>query len=173
MLAYVFSHRLAANADLQAYEEALRAFHASLAIAQVEGFVTSATYRIRDGYCDWYLVTSSAALDHLNTAAVSGARAAPHDSAARMAVDGVGKLWSLVSGEPPVEAGFEVRFAKPVGMTYPSLYGRLTPWTSKPRVSLWRRMMVLGPPPEFCILAPAAINLPAELRPEILERKRI
>jgi hypothetical protein len=31
-------------------------------------------------------------------------------------------------------------------------------------------MMVLGPPPEFCLLAPSEIQLPAEMSPEILRR---
>jgi len=173
VLAYVFSHRPAPGADIRAYEDALREFHAALATTPVHGFINSTTYRIRDGYSDWYLITNSAALDALNAAAVSGARAAAHDAAARWAADGVGTLLSLTSGNAPTSAGFEIRFAKPAGTSYASLYGRLQPWTSKPRVSLWRRMMVLGPPPEFCMIAPSAIQLPPELRPEILERARI
>ncbi len=173
VLAYVFSHHPAPGADIGAYEDALREFHAALAKAPVDGFVNSTTYRIGDGYSDWYLITSSAALDALNAAAVSGARAAAHDAAARWAADGVGKLLSLASGNPPTGAGFEIPFAKPAGTSYASLYGRLKPWTTEPRVSLWRRMMVLGPPPEFCMIAPSAVQLPPELRPEILERERI
>jgi hypothetical protein len=173
VIAYVFSHRPAPRADVRAYEDALRAFHASLAASTLDGFVASATYRIGDGYSDWYLLTSSAALDVLNVAAVSGARAPVHDAAARMAADGVGKLLTLASGEPPTGPGFEIRFAKPAATGYASLYERLQPWTSEPGVSLWRRMMVLGPPPEFCLLAPSAVELPPEMRPEVFERERI
>jgi hypothetical protein len=174
VLAYIFSHRPGPGVDKTHYEEALRRFHAALASAPSSGFVRSATYRIGDGYSDWYLVDSSAALDWLNAAAISGARTPAHDAAARMAVDGVGKLLSLVSGELPSGApDFEIRFAKPAGVSYPDLYARLQSWTSLPAVSLWRRMMVLGPPPEFCLLAPSALELPAEMRPEVLRRDAI
>lgn len=173
MLAYVFYHRAAPGTDVGAYEDALRAFHAALASASLDGFVESATYRIGDVYSDWYLLTSSSGLDVINAAAVSGARAPVHDAAARMAVDGVGKLLSLFSGEPPAGPGFEIRFAKPAGTSYASLYGSLQPLTREPGVSLWRRMMVLGPPPEFCLVGPSAVQLPSEMRPEVLERERI
>ena len=173
MLAYVFSHRPAPGVDMTGYEEALRRFHAALASAPSKGFVSSATYRVGDGYSDWYLVDSSAALDWLNAAAISGTRTPAHDAAARMAVDAVGKLLSLASGELAPGPGFEVRFAKPAGVGYADLYARLQPLTGQPGVSLWRRMMVLGPPPEFCLLAPSALELPAEMRPEILRRDPI
>lgn len=174
MLAYVFSHRPRAGVDKTPYEEALRRFHAALASVPSSGFVRSATYRIGDGYSDWYLVESSAALDWLNAAATSGARTPAHNAAARMAVDSVGKLLSLVSGELPSGGpDFEVRFAKPASISYTDLYARLQPWTSLPAVGLWRRMMVLGPPPEFCLVAPPALELPAEMRPEVLRRDPI
>jgi hypothetical protein len=173
MLAYVFSHRPAPGVDSAVYEEALRRFHAALASAPSSGFIRSTTYRIGDGYSDWYLVESSAALDWLNAAAISGTRTPAHDAAARMAVDGSGKLWSLAGGEAPHGAGFEIRFAKPAGVSYPELSARLEPWTSRPEVSLWRRMMVLGPPPEFCLVAPSALELPVEMRPEVLGREPI
>ena len=119
------------------------------------------------------MVESSAALDVLNAAAVSGARTEIHNAAARMAVDGVGKLFNLSAGEYSVGAGYEVRFAKPAGMKYDDLYARLRTWTSVPGVSLWRRMMVLGPPPEFSIVTPSELQLPAEMRPEIVRREPI
>ena len=106
-------------------------------------------------------------------AAVSGARTPAHDAAAHMAVDGVGKLYSLVSGEPPAGSGFEIQFSKPAGVGYADHYERLRPYSGGPGVSLWRRMMVLGPPPEFCLLAAAQIELPAEYRAETLHRDPI
>jgi hypothetical protein len=173
LLAYVFSHRPAPEVDTLAYEEALRRFHAALASAPSKGFVRSNSYRIGDGYSDWYLVESSAALDWLNATAVSGARTSAHDDAARMAVDASGKLFSLATGEPSYGPGFEVRFAKPPAVTYTDLYARLEPWTTLPGASLWRRMMVLGPPPEFSLIVPSAVDLPAEMRPEVLSRQPI
>ena len=173
MLAYVFSHRAAEGVDIAAYEESLRQFHTALANAAPSGFTGSATFRTGDGFADWYMVESSAALDVLNAAAVSGARTEIHNAAARIAVDGVGKLFNLSAGEYSAGAGYEVRFAKPAGMKYDDLYARLRTWTSVPGVSLWRRMMVLGPPPEFSIVTPSELQLPADMRPEVVRREPI
>jgi hypothetical protein len=173
MLAYVFSHRPAGGVEVALYEDALRRFHAALASAPPSGFVRSSTFKVGEGYSDWYLLDNSAALDGLNAAAVSGARSPAHDTAARMAVDGVGKLYSLVSGEPPAGPGFEIQFSKPAGVGYADHYERLRPYSGGPGVSLWRRMMVLGPPPEFCIIVPSQIELPLEYRPEVLRREPI
>src|SRR5439155_1586070 len=112
LLAYVFSHRPASDADAQAYEDALRRFHSELAAGRPAGFVASTTYRFDDGYSDWYLVEDSAALDVLNEAAVSGARTEPHDMAARMASWGSGKLLSLTQGEADLDAPHEAALAK-------------------------------------------------------------
>jgi hypothetical protein len=173
MLAYVFSHRPAGGVDVADYEAALKRFHAALASTPPSGFLGSSTFKVGDGYSDWYLVDSSAALDVLNAAAVSGARTPAHDAAARMAVDGVGKLYSLAGGEPPSGSGFEIQFSKPSGMAYADLYERIRPHSSRAGVSLWRRMMVLGPPPEFCLIAPSEIELPREYRSEVLRREPI
>lgn len=173
MLAYVFSHRPGPGVDAAGYEAVLREFHDRLASQRPRGFVSSLTYRIADGYSDWYLLENSAALDALNEAAVSGARTTPHDAAARMAVDGVGRLLALVAGDHQAPAGFEVRFAKPHGMAYADLYANLRSATAPEGAGLWRRMMVLGPPPEFCLTAPTPIELPAEMRPEVISRIRI
>lgn len=173
MLAYVFSHRPGSGVDEAVYEAALRRFHAALAGAAPDGFLSSSTFRVGGGYSDWYLVASSAALDVLNEAAVTGARTAVHDAAARMAIDAVGKLYGLVAGGPPAGGGFEMRFSKPAGMTYAELYERMHTHSRRPESSLWRRMMVLGPPPEFCLIAPSEIDLPPEFRSEVLRREPI
>ncbi len=173
MLAYVFSHRAAESADVAAYEDSLRGFHAALANARLSGFITSATFTTGGAFSDWYLVDGSAALDALNAAAVSGPRVQFHDAIARKAAGGEGKLLSLASGSPWIEAGFEIRFAKPAGMSYADLYSRLQAWTGLQGVSLWRRMMVLGPPPEFCLVGPSPLELPAEMSPEVLRRNPI
>jgi hypothetical protein len=173
VLAYVFSHRPADGVETAAYEDGLRRFHSALASASPSGFIASATFRVGGAFADWYLLESSAALDVLNTAAVSGERAAAHDAAARMAADGAGKLLSLASGQASMEGRFEIRFAKPAGMTYLDLYARLKKWTGAPGISLWRRMMVLGPPPEFSILTPSELELPADMRPEVVRRHPI
>lgn len=173
MLAYVFFHRPAPGVETQAYEAALRRFHASLAEGPPSGFIGSSTYRVGGGYADWYLVESSAALDALNEAAVNSARSSDHNALAHMSADGAGKLQTLVSGHARTEPGFEIRFSKPAGMTYPEFYGRLKPWTDRAELTLWRRMMVLGPPPEFCLTAPSDQMLPAAMSPESLPRELI
>ena len=173
MLAYVFSHRAAGDVEAGEYEAALHRFHATLAGARPRGFISSSTFRVGDGYSDWYLVEDSAALDVLNEAAVSGARSPMHDAAARMAVDGVGKLLSLAGGQPLAGPGFEIRFSKPKGMAYADLYERMQQIASRPGSSLWRRMMVLGPPPEFCLVSSSETELPSEFRPETLRREPI
>ena len=173
MLAYVFFHRPASGVETRAYEAALRRFHSSLAGAPPPGFIGSTTYRVGGGYSDWYLVESSAALDSLNEAAVNSARVADHDAVAHISADGAGKLLALISGEARTEPGFEIRFSKPAGMSYPEFYERLKPWTDRAEVTLWRRMMVLGPPPEFCLTAPSEQMLPAAMSPESLARELI
>jgi hypothetical protein len=173
VLAYVFSHQPAPEVDIQGYEDVLRRFHEALAGLQPHGFVRSLTYRIGEGYADWYILEDSSALDRLNVAAVSGSRAAAHDAAARMAADGVGKLLLLAAGELDIGAPVETRFAKPPGMGYAQLYAALERWTNEPGTALWRRMMVLGPPPEFSLVSRAAIDLPADMHPETLRREAI
>jgi hypothetical protein len=171
LVAYLFFHELAPGADAVGYEEGLRRFHAALAGAGVPGFIGSRTYRVGPQYCDWYVVATSAALDPLNDAAVSGRRSASHSDVARLAVNFTGKLLTLAAGEYDSDARSEVRFSKPHGVTYPDLYRRLEPWTNRPGVSMWRRMMVLGPPPEFCLIAALDISLPDDLEPDVFRRE--
>ena len=173
MLAYVFTHRRAGGADISAYEEALRAFHVELARAAPRGFLGSTTFRVDDRYSDWYLVDGSAALDALNDAAVTGARKPAHDAAARSAGDGVGKLYSLAAGKPQFGPGVEIQFSKPRGMSYSEMGERILPFSNLPDTSLWRRMMVLGPPPEFCLVTPLAVELPSDFSPDVLRREPI
>jgi len=173
LLAYVFSHRPADAVDEATYEEALHQFHAALASSRPAGFVASTTYRHGEGYSDWYLVEDSAALDVLNDAAVSGTRSASHDAAARMAASGSGKLYRLVHGEADAETPHEIAFSKPAGMSYSDLYHRLEAFSARPGTALWRRMMVLGPPPEFCLVAREPVELPGEFRPEPRTRRQI
>lgn len=173
MLAYVFSHQPARGVDVGAYEKALREFHHELASDRPAGFIASTTFHHDAGYSDWYLVEDSSALDVLNSAAVTGSRAPKHDVAAAMATNGAGKLYSLVQGKPDLESLHEVGFSKPAGMAYADLYARIEPFAAVPGAALWRRMMVLGPPPEFCLVAQASVELPSEFKPEPRERRQI
>jgi len=173
VLAYVFSHRPHSGADLAEYEALLRRFHAALAASPPAGFVRSATYRSAGTYSDWYVVEDSAALDALNQAAVSGRRSESHDKVAQMAAEGTGKLMTLRSGSADIGAAFEIRFSKPTGVAYRDLERVLLPWTARAGVSVWMRMMVLGPPPEFTMLSPSAVELPASMSAEVLARQAL
>lgn len=143
----------------------MRHFHVALREAGIPGFAGSRTYRTGDGYVDWYAVETSAALDYLNDAAVTGSRMPLHDTVAMHAVDFNGKLLRLAAGRYDPEFRIEIRFSKPRGLAYPDLYRRLEPWTARSDTSVWRRMMVLGPGPEFSLLARTAELLPREMEP--------
>ena len=174
MLAYVFRHWPRAGVEPAEYEAALRDFHARLQEAALDGFEGSASVRYEaGGYADWYLVAGSFALDPLNEAAVSGRRQAAHDRAAAAAERGEGTLYRLHSGRPDLAAALEVRLAKPAGQPYRDFYARLQPVTERAGVSLWRRQLVLGPPPEFCLLAAARVDIPAEMAPRAFARRPI
>ena len=182
MLAYLFWHRPKTDVETGAYERYLTGFHETLATTDVDGFQGSATFRIegaswmgsgRQVYEDWYLLDGSYAMDPLNEAAVSGARKEPHDAAAHAATDGAGGLYQLKSGGPGVAAQNAFWFSKPAGVGYPEFYERLETWTEDPNSSLWRRQMVLGPAPEFCLLASKNIQLPSDMEPVAVERSRV
>ena len=169
MIAYLFFHHLEPGADEVEYEAGLRHFHVALRDAGIAGFSGSRTYRLADGYCDWYLVESSAALDPLNDAAVSGGRTTLHNAVAMRAVNFTGKLMKLAAGRYDPEAAVEVRFSKPHGMSYADFYRRLEPLTARPDVSVWRRMMVLGPAPEFSLLSRTEEALPRDMDPVVVK----
>ena len=174
MLAYVFWHRPRAGVASSEYETALARFHRSLAQAAPPGFDRSASYRIAarpwtgippGGYEDWYLVADWRALGDLNAAAVSGARAEPHDHIAMQAGDGAGAVYGLRMGHvAPDDARHATWFAKPPGISYGDLDGLLQEVAGGPGHALWQRQMVLGPAPEFCLLGPAETELPPGLR---------
>jgi hypothetical protein len=173
VIAYQFFHHIEDGADEVEYEAALRHFHVALREGGIPGFVGSRTYRTGDGYFDWYVIETSAGLDYLNDAAVSGSRSPLHEVIAMHAVDFTGKLLKLAAGMYDPEFGVEIRFSKPRGMLYPDLYRRLEPWTERPDTSLWRRMMVLGPGPEFSLLARTEEVLPRETEPVVVRLEAV
>ena len=173
MLAYVFWHWRQPTVDSHEYEVRQRVFHDALALAPPDGFVRSASGALSgapwaaeggEAYEDWYLVRNSAALDALNEAAVTASRAAPHDAAAALASGGVAGLYRLRLGAPS-SPRLAYWFGKPTGMRYEELWALLAPVVkATPGAALWSRQMVLGPPPELCLQAPAAMTLPAPLQ---------
>jgi hypothetical protein len=169
VIAYVFWHRHGEDADGAGYEDALLAFHRSLNRSQPVGMLGSATFRVPrapwldgEGYEDWYLVQDFTALGVLNEAAVGRGHRTTHDRAARGIADGAGGLYSLVEGErglAPGEPGSPspaVWVARPPGSPERRLGELLGDGMDPSCASLWRRLMVLGPAPEYCLLASEA-----------------
>jgi hypothetical protein len=174
VLAYVFWHRPADDAGIDAYERAQIAFHRSLARTPPAGFAGSACYRAArlpwlhgaaGGYEDWYLVEDYTALGVLNEAAVGHGHRTPHDEVARRFGGGAGGLYGLVEGErmsigrqpdlTPIGAAFvAVWVARTPGIERRSLGELLGDGMDPRHASLWRRQLVFGPAPEFCLLAP-------------------
>jgi hypothetical protein len=206
VLAYLFWHRPLATCDVVAYEQAVLAFHRSLHRAPPVGLGGSAVFRVAQlpflagatpseepagatpGYEDWYLVEDYAALGVLNGAAVGRGHRSAHDAAARRLGAGVGGLYALVEGErcesgerPGLEsigdATLAVWVARPSGSRQRMLGELLGDGMDRRRASLWRRQLVLGPAPEFCLLASelppgvAPTRLPADWTATILERE--
>jgi hypothetical protein len=136
VLAYVFWHRPREGVDRDRYEDALARFHESLEN-------TSAVFRLDrlpfgdggPGYEDWYLVEGWAELGELNAAAVDAQHRPRHDAAAEHTANGWGGVYALLRGpaEPPASAQWQ-----------PRAPGDGT-------AAVWRRQMVLGPAPEFCV----------------------
>lgn len=173
VLAYILWHWPGPGVDAASYERDELDFHRALTAAAPAGFRSSAVFRSAGapwipageaGYEDWYLLSGYSALDVLNDAAVAGARTEPHDRVAAAVGGMAAGLYALRTGKPPSpDELVAVWLAKPRGTPYADFYARLEPWTSRAGVSLWRRQMVLGPTPEFCLLAAGGLEPPAEL----------
>ncbi len=170
MLAYLFWHWREAQIEPQAYQDYLLHFHQVLATHRAEGFHTSRVFlleqapwvgRSEQTYEDWYIVENSAALDLLNEGAVSGFCKEPHHQVAQWAAGGTGGLYRLHAGDLNTLAPRVTHwFAKPVGMTYETLYEILASTIKQTGGSLWQRQMVLSPAPEFCWQCPHDHRLP-------------
>jgi hypothetical protein len=144
-LAYVFWHWPAQSGG---YEEAIARFHEAL------GRPGTATFRLEAApfdaddppYEDWYPVEDWAAIGHLNDFAVTGERKPPHDAVAQRSRKGAGAVFKLVEGTLPIR---DVTFAA---------------WTSeRPRsegAAIWQRQLVLGPAPEYAVLAASPVEVP-------------
>jgi hypothetical protein len=173
VLAYVFWHRPRQPAKTEEYEQAQLAFHRSLARNQPFGMRGSASFRVAHipwlavadgqeasvGYEDWYMVEDYTALGVLNEAAVGHGHRTPHDEAARRFGTGAGGLYGLVEGERndlPSAASLAIWVRRPPGSERRPLGELLGDGMDPRHASLWRRQLVLGPAPEFCLIAEEA-----------------
>jgi len=160
MLAYVFWHRPRSGAA--DYEPALMDYHRALAAEAVEGFNGSSSYRVAGlpwlggdpGYEDWYLLEAAWAIDPLSEAAVSGRMQGPHRRIASQTGAMTAGLYRLEEGEP-------------AAYPHAAWFGRPVPEVPGSR---WRRQLVLGPTPEFCLLTEALAPIADALH---LTRERV
>jgi hypothetical protein len=144
MLAYVFWHRPKEDVDREAYEAAQRDFHHTLDVTSACFRLTRLPFSESAGYEDWYLAGDWAGLGRLNEAAVGPARRPCHDRAADLASSGWGAVYRLQRGAAEIPAGIEWR-DKPRGEPAAAFLDRLG------ATAAWRRELVLGPAPEFCL----------------------
>jgi len=182
MLAYVFWHWPLPEIDSDDYERMQRDFHLALAATEPAGFSSSWTFRIDGapwvpagarGYEDWYLLEDFAALGPLNDNAITGACREPHTRIASAADAGAGGLYRLRSGQPDIAGAQATWLVKGKQTSYEELYRRFEPLGDRPGVSLWRRQMVLGPAPEFCLLSPGQIDQPAGFETLVIRREPV
>jgi hypothetical protein len=183
LLAYVFWHRPQDEMAVEAYEQAQIAFHHSLEHAPPAGFRSSAVFRVAGlpwfeapGYEDWYFVEDYTALGVLNMAAVSHGHRTVHDAVAHRFGRGAGGLYGLIEGHPPTEPGafdeesVAVWVGRSPGIERRALGELLGDGMDARHASLWRRQLVLGPAPEFCLLSAdrSKLGLPAGVAPSRL-----
>jgi hypothetical protein len=113
-------------------------------------------------YEDWYLVEDYAALGVLNEAAVGRGHRTTHDAVARRFGAGAGGLYELLEGDRSElgiresllgETTLATWVGRPPGSPMRMLAELLGDGMDPRRASLWRRQLVLGPAPEYCLLA--------------------
>jgi hypothetical protein len=143
-LAYVFWHRPARDVSRGDYERAQAEFHARLEWPSATFRRDRLPFIEKDGYEDWYLVEGWADLGALNAVAVDANHRAAHDAAAAGLAAGWGGIFALVRGAFEIPASPRW-LDKPRGeATDDFLAGLDAPL-------IWRRQLVLGPAPEFCV----------------------
>lgn len=178
MLAYVFWHWKTNSLPDDQYEARLRDFHHSMAQHPPHGFRQSAAYAISGAawaangapaYEDWYLVDNSAALDSINSGAISAPRRDPHDSVAALVVGGTAGIYQLRRGDPlgaqaaRINAAYAYWLAKPNGVTWEAFVGQFESALSGVTYTLWERYMVLGPTPSIVLHTAQPVDLPSDL----------
>ncbi len=174
-LAYVFWHWPRLGASAAAYEGKLRSFQSALRAARPDLVADLLSYRVgplpwgpkdRQLYEDWYLVEDFAALGSLNDAAVAGGIKDLHDSVAADYLKGAGGVFKRMLGSLSLgEAGYATWIEKVVGTPYKSYYDEVAELLGNGESDLWRRQMVLGPSPQFCVHSVKPVSFPERFRP--------
>ena len=168
MLAYLFWHVPRDGVDHDRYAALLNAFHAALRAAPPPDYLRSWSVRLDAApwpgdeaaprFEDWYLVSDWAALGTLNEAAVRAPRVDAHDAVAHLATHGAGGLYALQHGTLDGPAPWAGWVTKPHGAPYAEFEAELRAAAGDGAVL--RRQMVLGPAPEYAVLAQTPLDLP-------------
>jgi hypothetical protein len=164
MLAYLFWHVPGDGVDHDRYVGLLNAFHDALRAAPPPSFVRSWSVRLDTSpwpgddatprFEDWYLVEDWAALGTLNEAAVRAPREDAHDAVAGLATHGAGGLYALQHGTLDGPAPWAGWVVKPAGTPYDTFEPELRAAVDAAGGgAVLRRQMVLGPAPEYALLA--------------------
>lgn len=194
MLAYLLWHRPADGVERESYEQASERFHRSLSHSPPAGLRGSAVLRLaecpwlpstHDGACavtyeDWYLLDDFTALGVLNEAAVTHGHRSAHDGIARRFGSGAGGLYGLMEGHADLaDTARAVWVSRPPGEPRGELAQLLADGVDPDHASLWRRALVFGPAPEYCVLSrdtPQGVSptrLPSGWRAMVCEREMI
>lgn len=183
MYAYVFWHAKPANATTAEYEKPLLRFGRELSNAKIPGMAGNASYSIgftpwlaEEGYEDWAWVHELSTLESLNERAVTGAMEEPHNAIARITKHGgFGALYYLVDGAHQILGDSKVFWvSRPRNIRWRDAMPAIIKSASS-NVSVWRRLMVLGPAPEFAIIGSPGLTLavPQDWRSLEIDRRRI
>jgi len=184
VLAYVYWHAAPQNVAAAEYEKMLLRFGHALADAKSPGFLGNASYAVgqtpwlgEPGYEDWVWLEGSWALDPLNERAVSGSMERPHDAIARMTKHGgYGALYYMVAGEHETPKDSRVFWlTRPRGVNWHEIVPEIVK-SVHAKVTVWRRLMVLGPSAEFAVIAPAAtaaLRVPEGWTSIAVDRRRL
>ena len=174
-LAYVFWHWPRPGVTVGVYKRKLGSFQSSLRAGRPDLVADLLSYRVDSLpwgprasplFEDWYLVEDFSALGSLNDAAVAGSTKRFHDSVAGDYLKGAGGVFERVLGSIPLrEARYATWIEKTVGIPYQSYYEEVKELLGETKSDLWRRQMVLGPSPQYCVHSIEPLNFPENFRP--------
>lgn len=133
-----------------------------------------------EGWCeDWHLLDDFSALGVLNEAAVAAGHRSAHDEVAGLYGGGAGAVYKLLEGNGEIVQPQAVWVSRPPGAKALPLGDLLGDGMDRESASLWRRQLVLGPAPEYCVLtgeSPQGVSparLPKGWQAHVIERQPI
>ncbi len=116
----------------------------------------------------------------LNEAAVAHGHRSAHDEVARRFGAGAGGLYGLLEGHADLASAPQaIWVSRPPGEPRGELAQLLGDGMDPTHASLWRRALVLGPAPEYCLLSPeppkgvSPMRLPEGWRTTVCEREML